>query len=151
MEYAVIRFGGKQFKVSKGDKITLERQSDPSCEVLMYSKDTDTDEVKIGMPVLEDIIVELEKIEDTRGKKIRVGRFKSKSRHRKVKGHKQPISGFEVVKIGKPTKKTPSAKASGQESEKKPKKTPSAKASGQESVEKPKKRGRPKKVKKGKE
>ena len=98
MTYAVIRLGGKQFKVSQGDKIELERHDDPGVEVLMLS---DGDKLHLGQPVLTEFEVSLKKIEDKRGRKIRVARFKSKSRYRKVKGHKQPLSVFEVESIGK--------------------------------------------------
>jgi large subunit ribosomal protein L21 len=102
MAYAVIRIGGKQFKVKKGDKFHLERQSSAKNEVLLFNDGKNT---KIGTPVLKDVDVKLNKVEDKRGKKIRVGRFKSKSRYRKVKGHKQPLSVFEVKSVGKPEKK----------------------------------------------
>ena len=103
MTYAVIRFGGRQFKVSEGDKFQTMRQYSTNNEVLMYS---DGKNMEIGTPTLENYEVKLNKLEDKRDKKIRVGRFKSKSRYRKVKGHKQPISVFEVEKIGKKGAKT---------------------------------------------
>ena len=66
----------------------------------------DGKDIEIGTPVLVDYEVKLKKVEDRRDRKIRVGRFKSKSRYRKVKGHKQPISIFEVEKVGKKGAKT---------------------------------------------
>jgi len=97
MTYAVIRFGGRQFKVSEGDILQLQRQQDANTEVLLYS---DGKNIEVGEPVLDGYEVLLKKLEDKRAKKIRIGRFKSKSRYRRVKGHRQPISVFSVEYVG---------------------------------------------------
>ncbi|MFC1755934.1 50S ribosomal protein L21 [Patescibacteria group bacterium] len=134
MTYAVIRFGGRQFKVSEGDKFQTMRQYSTNNEVLMYS---DGKELEIGTPTLENYEVKLNKLEDKRDKKIRVGRFKSKSRYRKVKGHKQPISVFEVEKISK----------KGSKAEKKVEKEVVVKEEKKVEKKEVKKRGRPAKKK----
>jgi large subunit ribosomal protein L21 len=98
MKYAVIRFGGKQFMVEEGDTVELTRQPDSTgVEVLYY---VDGADVKVGTPTVSQVAVVLDKIEDKLGDKIRVTRFKSKSRYRKVKGHRQRLSVFEVKSIG---------------------------------------------------
>lgn len=107
MTYAVIRLGGRQFKVSEGDIIELERQSSGKNDVLLFS---DGKKVEIGEPMLDKFEVVLKKLEDKRAEKIRVARFKSKSRYRRVKGHKQPVSVFSVEKVGAKSKKTKKAK-----------------------------------------
>lgn len=139
MSFAVIRFGGRQFKVSEGDVIQLQRQSSGKNDVLLYS---DGKKVQVGTPVLKDVEVKLKKLEDKRDKKVRVGRFKSKSRYRRVKGHKQPLSVFSVESIGvKGDKKTSKKDEKGSEKKKTKKE--------KKEVKKPtKKRGRPKKKKK---
>jgi large subunit ribosomal protein L21 len=97
MKYAVISFGGKQFKVSEGDTFKIERQKTPlKVDVLMYSED---DNVLVGVPTLAEVEVTAAVLEEKRDKKIRVGRFKSKSRYRRVKGHRQPISIVKIEKI----------------------------------------------------
>lgn len=98
MAYAVIRLGGKQFKVQEGDTLKLERQMELSPEVLMYS---DGDTTVVGEPIISDVLVKLSKVEDKRAKKVVVARFKSKSRYRKVNGHRQPISVLMVDSISK--------------------------------------------------
>ncbi len=168
MDYAVIRLGGRQFKVQEGTKIKIERQQELNADVVLVSLNG---EVVVGTPVLTDYTVQLEKLEDTRDRKIRIGRFRAKSRYRKVKGHKQPISIIEVKGIFKGAKKVEVAKEQPIVKEKpikaekaeKPVKTEKvekkvvAKASPKkeakpvkvkvkEAVESPKKRGRPKKV-----
>jgi large subunit ribosomal protein L21 len=97
MKYAIIRFGGKQFKVKEGDVFEIERQEKPvTAEVLLFSED---ETLLIGEPVLTNVSVKLDVVEETRGDKIRVSRFRSKSRHRRVHGHKQPLSVIKVVEI----------------------------------------------------
>lgn len=105
MSFVIIKTGGKQYKVSKGDSIKIEKikakkelkEGDKISfdEVLLIDSGKTT---KIGTPMIKGAKVEavIEKI--GRAKKISVIRFKSKSRHFKRKGHKQP---FFQVKIGK--------------------------------------------------
>lgn len=89
-KYAVIQLSGKQFLVNNGDVWEVERQpKSPKIDVLMYF---DGKKYNIGEPTLKDTPVKVTNIEDKKAKKIRVARFKSKSRYRKVKGHRQPIS-----------------------------------------------------------
>lgn len=162
MSYAVIRMSGRQFKVSLGDKFSIQKAENVSPEVLMYSDGT---ELKVGQPVLNDVEIELQKIEDKRERKIRVGRYKSKSRYRRVKGHRQHISVFEVVSLGgkkaAPKKEKAEVKEEPKEvktkevevkTEKKvtkeePKETPKKSVKTETKEKKaPKKRGRPKKT-----
>src|SRR4030066_814265 len=97
MKYAIIRFGGKQFKVKEGDVFEIERQEKPvTAEVLLFSED---ETLLVGTPVLTNVSVKLDVLEETRGKKVRVARFRSKSRHRRVQGHKQPLSVIKVMEI----------------------------------------------------
>lgn len=102
IKYAVIQLGGKQFKISEGDEITLERQPKLNIDVLVYS---DGKTVQIGEPFVKEISIKASIIANERDKKIIVARFKSKSRYRKRKGHRQPISIVKIEKIGKTTKK----------------------------------------------
>jgi large subunit ribosomal protein L21 len=125
MKYAVIRLGGKQFKVSEGDKLEIERQATPlQSEVLLY---VDEKDVVIGAPVIEKAVVDAEVIEEKMGEKVRVVRFKSKSRYRKVKGHRQPLSVVEIKKISLSGAKTSSTKV---QAEKPPAKAVAAESKG---------------------
>lgn len=108
MMYAIIKIGGKQLKIQEGDTIKLERQENLETEVIYFS---DGKEVFIGTPVLNDVHVILEKIEDRLDTKIQVNRFKSKSRYRKSKGFRQPISILKVKSISKGAKKAEAPKA----------------------------------------
>ena len=96
MNYAIVRLGGKQFKISEGDTIQVERQESPlKIEVLAYSEG---DKISLGTPVLSDVTVSAEIIDEETVKTI-VARYKSKSRYRKVNGHKQPYSIIKISKI----------------------------------------------------
>jgi len=148
MTYAVIRFGGRQFKVSEGDKLQLQRQHEDKTEVLLYS---DGKNVEVGAPVLDGYEVLLKKLEDKRAKKIRIGRFKSKSRYRRVKGHRQPLSVFSVEYVGLKGKKPVNKAEVKPEKEVEPEKKEEIKKKKEvEKVKKPKikkgplRRGRPK-------
>ena len=99
--------------VKEGDILEVTRQSELSCKTLFY-KNADT--TKVGTPYLEDIFVDLERIEDKKDDKVVVARYKSKSRYRRKKGHRQPISVVKVMSIG-----TSSAKVAGTEEVKQPK------------------------------
>ena len=93
-KYAVIQLSGKQYLVRNGDVFEVERQEkQPKFDVLVYF---DGKKHQIGEPALKDTSIKVTNEEDKRGKKIRVVRFKSKSRYRKVKGHKQPLSVLKV-------------------------------------------------------
>ena len=76
MTYAIIKLGGKQLKVTEGQTFQIERLEDLTAEVLAYSDDKN---VLLGEPVLKNIKVELEKIEDKKDKKVEILRFRAKS------------------------------------------------------------------------
>lgn len=94
-EFAVIETGGKQYKVSAGDEVKIEKISGEFKEgdkitfdkVLLVDNGKDT---TIGTPYIEKAKVLTTLKEVGRNKKISVIRFKSKSRYFKKKGHKQP-------------------------------------------------------------
>lgn len=104
MEYAIIETGGKQYKVNSGDIITVEslKKSEKKevefDKVLLYVNDED---VSIGSPYVDSIIVTGKIIDDIKGDKIRVSRFKAKSNYRRVTGHRQTLSQVEIGKITK--------------------------------------------------
>ena len=83
--------------VKEGDTLEITRKEELANKVLFYKNDAET---KIGTPFLEDVLVDLEKLEDKKDDKVVVARFKSKSRYRRKKGHRQPISVVKVKSIG---------------------------------------------------
>ena len=100
--YAIIQLLGKQHKVSAGDTIVVDRLPDEigkSFDINDVLLVVDGDEVKIGQPLVEGASVSVKVVEHMRGDKIRVATYKSKSRTRKVHGHRQDQTTLEVVKI----------------------------------------------------
>lgn len=101
-KYAIIKLSGKQFKVAEGDVFItdrLEEEEDKTFltkEVLLLN---DGQKVKIGQPFVEDAEVELKVKVHQRSKKLRVAKYKAKSRYRRVYGHRQPQSVVEIVSI----------------------------------------------------
>ena len=101
-KYAIIQLSGRQLKVSEGDKFTLDRLDQKEGkkfqvkEVLLVG---DEKSQQIGTPFLEKASVTLKLVEHGRSKKLRVAKFRAKSRYRRVYGHRQPQSTIEVVKI----------------------------------------------------
>ncbi len=100
--YAIIRLTGKQFKVEQGDKIIVDRLAEEEgktitlTEVLLISKDGKT---TVGAPLIDKASVKLKVLEHLKGDKIRVAKYKAKSRYRKVYGHRQLQTALEVVAL----------------------------------------------------
>ena len=100
--YAVIATGGKQYRVSEGDVIYIEKidaQNDEavSFDALMVGGDG---EVQVGAPVVEGVKVEGKVVGQVKGEKIVVFKYKSKKNYRRKQGHRQPYTKVEITKIG---------------------------------------------------
>lgn len=98
--FAVIKTGGKQYKIQEGDILTVEKlehkgDSIVFDQVLLLAND----EVKIGKPLVEGAKVEAKILEEGKGKKKMVFRFRSKTRQHKKKGHRQPYTKIQITKI----------------------------------------------------
>lgn len=103
MNYAVIRTGGKQYKVALGDVITVERVTIPSQDTITFSDVLMTAEdgkATFGQPLLTGTIVTGKVLEHIRGEKIRVAKYKAKVRYRRVTGHRQELSQIQIESIG---------------------------------------------------
>ena len=104
--FAVIKTGGKQYKVAKDDIIAVERLTGEAGEkvefkeVLMVggTKDDGSDAV-VGAPLVDGAVVSAEVVDQTRGPKIVV--FKKKRRHnyRRKKGHRQDLTQIKILDI----------------------------------------------------
>ena len=100
--YAIIATGGKQYRVSEGDvlyieKIDAEVDSTVSFDVLLVENEGD---VKVGTPIVEGVKVEGKVVAQTRGEKIIVFKYKAKKNYRRKQGHRQPYTKVEITKIG---------------------------------------------------
>ena len=103
-KFAVIKTGGKQYMVSEGDIITIEKLPEElikdkkvTFEEVLLSEDAGN--TKIGTPTVSGAKVEAELIEEGLAKKIDVIKFKSKSRYFKKNGHRQPYMKVKITAI----------------------------------------------------
>ena len=100
--YAIIQTGGKQYRVSEGDVIVIEKLEAQAGETIAF-EDVLTvvseGSVKIGQPVVAGAKVTGTVVEHGKGKKIRIFKYKSKSNYRKRQGHRQPFTKVTIEKI----------------------------------------------------
>lgn len=97
--YAVIRTGGKQYRVAPGDTLTVEKlpgnvgDSVEFGEVLMLSKDGS---LAVGKPVLEGARVTARIVEHGRGEKLVVYKFRRRKNYRLRNGHRQSYTSVQI-------------------------------------------------------
>lgn len=109
MNYAVIRSGGKQYKVTSGDTITLDKLNPDGKKTVIFDEVlllVNEDKVSVGNPLVKGAKVEASYLEDVKGEKIRVRKFKAKSRYRKTTGFRAQMSVVKIEKIGTGTGST---------------------------------------------
>ena len=118
-EFAVIFTGGKQYKVSEGDVVEIDRIAGKDGklsfeEVLLLVNDG---KVTVGKPFINGEKVEAKILEDIKGVKVRVSKFKSKVRYRRTTGFRAALTKIQIEKIGETSvvkaevKKAPEKKA----------------------------------------
>ena len=100
--YAVIRSGGKQYKVSVGQNVEVEKLdgevgSNVSFEVLLLSKDDG--EVVTGKPVIKDVVCKAQIVAQDKQDKVIVFKYKPKKNERKKQGHRQPFTKVKILSI----------------------------------------------------
>ncbi len=100
--YAVIKSGGKQYKVEKGDKLKVEKIDTEAgnnidiSDVLML---VDGDNVKVGTPLVAGAKVSATVESHGRGRKIKIVKFKRRKHHRKQMGHRQAYTEISITDI----------------------------------------------------
>lgn len=102
MKFVVIKATGKQYKVSEGDVLTLDKQEGEVKGKLTFDQVllvVDGEKITIGDPLVKGAKVTAEILEQKKDKKIRVARFKAKSKYRKVKGHRSHVTVIKITKI----------------------------------------------------
>jgi large subunit ribosomal protein L21 len=100
VKYAVISFGNKQHKVSAGDEIfipgTFKGKTIEFDQVLLF---VDDKKVLIGKPTVKDAKVKAEVQESKKGKKIKIVKYKAKSRYRKTKGFRPILTKVKITSL----------------------------------------------------
>ncbi|NND89575.1 MAG: 50S ribosomal protein L21 [Granulosicoccus sp.] len=100
--YAVVKTGGKQYRVSEGDRLRVETikaeaGSDVSLdEVLMIGSG---DSVNVGVPLVANASVSAKVLSHGRGDKIRIIKFRRRKHHRKQSGHRQNYTELQITGI----------------------------------------------------
>ena len=101
--YAVMKTGGKQYKVSEGiilkvEKIEAEVGDKITFDEILFLTDSEGN-VKVGNPVVSDAKIIAEVIQQGRGKKIIVYKYKRRKNYHKKQGHRQPFTKLKIEKI----------------------------------------------------
>lgn len=103
MTYAVIKTGGKQYLVKEGQELKIEKLGLKPGDKVEFEAllvfDDKGGEVKVGRPRLEGAKVLAEVLEEGRGKKVSVIKFKRKVRYKKNVGHRQWFSRIRITNI----------------------------------------------------
>jgi large subunit ribosomal protein L21 len=99
--YAIIATGGKQYKVSEGDVIRVEKLGVEAGSTYTFDQvlAVSGDEVKVGDPLVAGASVEASVIEDGKAKKITVYKYKRKTGYHKKQGHRQLYTKVKIEKI----------------------------------------------------
>jgi large subunit ribosomal protein L21 len=104
MNYAIVEHGGKQYRVSPGDELVVERSEQGLKagdnltfeRVMLVSQD---DDLRVGKPVVEGALVKTEVVDDFRGDKIIVFKKKRRKGYKRTQGHRQDYYRVRVTSI----------------------------------------------------
>jgi large subunit ribosomal protein L21 len=124
--YAIVKTGGKQYRVERGQRLLVERLaaaegSDVQLEPLMYR----SEEAVFDKAGLKDVKVTAKVVAHVRGEKLRVFKFKPKRGYKRRNGHRQDLTQIEVTEITASSAKA-AAKASKAKTTDAPAETPTA-------------------------
>ena len=100
--YALVKTGGKQYRVAKDDKILVERiAADEGAEIILDDIIMlgDGDKVTVGTPRVEGAAVSAKVVRQTRGPKIIIFRRKRRKNHRRTQGHRQDLTLLQITAI----------------------------------------------------
>ncbi|HEX4436565.1 MAG TPA: 50S ribosomal protein L21 [Solirubrobacteraceae bacterium] len=116
--YAIVKTGGKQYRVERGQTLLVERLpaeegASVALQPLMYR----SDEAVFDKAGLEQVKVTAKIVEHVRGEKLRVFKFKPKRGYKRRNGHRQELTRIEVTEIASGAGKAKAAKAKAAEAE----------------------------------
>lgn len=100
--YAIIETGGKQYRVTEGDQIRIEKINAADGEQVKFDKVLvlgDGADAKVGAPYVEGAAVFADVVETGKGKKVIIFKYKAKKDYRKKQGHRQPYTLVEITGI----------------------------------------------------
>nr|WP_288974340.1 50S ribosomal protein L21 [uncultured Shuttleworthia sp.] len=99
--YAIIATGGKQYKVSEGDVISIEKLGAEEGEKVTFDQvlAVSNDGLKVGSPMVDGASVEASVVRNGRARKVIVYKFKRKTGYHKKNGHRQSFTQVKIDKI----------------------------------------------------
>ncbi|EEP28366.1 MULTISPECIES: 50S ribosomal protein L21 [Shuttleworthella] len=99
--YAIIATGGKQYKVSEGDVISIEKLGAEEGEKVTFDQvlAVSNDGLKVGSPTVDGASVEASVVRNGRARKVIVYKFKRKTGYHKKNGHRQSFTQVKIDKI----------------------------------------------------
>ncbi len=101
--YAVVEIGGHQYRVSEGDVLFVDKQSDETGINLKFDRvfliKDDDNSVSVGKPTVEGAVVEAELLDNVKADKVIVFKKKRRKGYQVKRGHRQPMSQIEINKI----------------------------------------------------
>ena len=104
MTIAIIKTGGKQYKVSEGTSLKVEKLAGEVGETLKFEEvllvtDEKGDKIDLGQPFVAGAVVEAKILEQGRAKKVEVIKYRPKTRYKRKAGHRQPFTKVEITKV----------------------------------------------------
>ncbi len=102
MDYAIIKTGGKQYRVKPGDELDVELLPNPVDSVAEFGEVlalSDGGEVTIGAPLVEGAKVTAQVLSHYKDKKLMVFKYKAKTRYRRKRGHRQTYTRLRIMDI----------------------------------------------------
>ena len=105
--YAIIKTGGKQYRVEQGDKIQVEKLDAKVGSKVIFDEVVATggDKLTVGTPFVKGYTVEGKVLEHGKGEKVVIYKYKAKKDYRRKNGHRQPYTLVEITKLGGEAKK----------------------------------------------
>ncbi|MFK0573791.1 50S ribosomal protein L21 [Endozoicomonas sp.] len=100
--YAVIKTGGKQYRVTEGEFLKVEKldtAAGESLDIIDVLLIANGEELTVGAPVIEGAKVTAEVVSHGRGPKIKIIKFKRRKHHRKQMGHRQWFTELKITSI----------------------------------------------------
>ncbi|HZJ84052.1 MAG TPA: 50S ribosomal protein L21 [Syntrophomonadaceae bacterium] len=101
--YAVIKTGGKQFKVSEGDFLKIEKLDAEAGDTITFEEvllvNDGNGNLQVGNPLVANAKVSARVLEQGKDKKIIVYKYKKRKKYRKKQGHRQPYTRVKITKI----------------------------------------------------
>jgi large subunit ribosomal protein L21 len=100
---AVIKTGGKQYIVTPGQKLKVEKLEGEAGNAIKFEEvlliENDDKKVEIGQPTVKGAKVNAKIVEQTKGPKVIAYKYKAKKRYHLKKGHRQPLTEVEIIGI----------------------------------------------------